>query len=113
LQGENMTCPDPECHQGKEDLKKCVNKMKDELPKFLSKSTAKWGVGILVVVVLAFSGAWGKTQFDVSKSKTDVEVIKKTMEIEFTHVKEKLDEQITTGDIYRTIKRVMRENGND
>jgi len=47
----------------------------------------------------------------VSKSKTDVEVIKKTMEIEFTHVKEKLDEQITTGDIYRVVKRVMRENG--
>ena len=108
-----MTCPDQECHKGKERLEKCVDDIKKELSKFLSKSTARWGVGILVVIVLAFSGAWGKTQFDVSKSKTDVEVIKKTMEIEFTHVKEKLDEQITTGDIYRVVKRVMRENGDD
>jgi len=106
-------CPDSSCHETVMELKRCVDAIKKELSKFLSNSTAKWGIGILVVITLAFSGAWAKTQVDMSKAKTDVEVIKKTMEIEFAHVKEKLDEQITTGDIYRVVKRVMRENGND
>jgi len=99
-----MTCPDEECHKGKERLEQCVEGIK---MNYLSKGTAKWFVGMLLVVLLAFVGAQAKTQVDVNKVKTKTEV---TIS-QFQAIKEQLDKQPTKGDIYRIIKQILRENG--
>jgi len=114
MQGEKMTCPDQECHQGKEDLKKCVNEMKKELPKFLSKSTARWGVGILVLIMLAFSAAWGKTQYDVSNVKTDTAVQNERYGNILKALEELSKRQITLKDIHEAItSRIKHTPKND
>jgi len=53
-------CPDSSCHETVMELKRCVDAIKKELSKFLSNSTAKWGIGILAVFLLA-SPAFGAT----------------------------------------------------
>ena len=68
---------------------------------------------MLAIFVIYALGASAVAKDERKENSKQVEVVKKTIEIEFKHVKEKLDEQITTGDIYRVVKRVMRENGDD
>ena len=112
-----MTCPDSSCH---EKLNTVCEKVHNEFTGLSSKvskqSLTKTTLAILAImasVIIAVMVAWGAAKDERKENAKQVEVVKKTIEIEFKHVKEKLDKQITTGDIYRTVKRVMKENGND
>ena len=109
-------CPDSSCH---EKLKTVCEKVhgKEGLESKVSQK-ALGGVvvsviGVLAIFVIYALGASAIAKDERKENSKQVEVIKQTMAIEFTHIKEKLDEQITTGDIYRVVKQVMRENGND
>ena len=108
-------CPDSSCH---EKLIAVCEKMhgKDGLESKVSRN-ALGGVVISVIGVLAIFVIYAMTASTTAKDERKenakkIEIVKKTIEIEFGHVKEKLDRQITTGDIYRVVKQVMKENGN-
>ena len=110
-------CPDSSCH---EKLKTVCEKVHNESTGLSSKvsrsSLTKTTVSLLAIMAMllvAIMVAWGAAKDERKENAKQVEVVKKTIELEFTHVKEKLDQQITTGDIYRVVKRVMRENGDD
>ena len=110
-------CPDQECHKGKERLERCVDEIKKELPNKVSRK-ALGGfflsvIGVLAMFIVYALSASATSKDERKENAKQIEVVKKTIEIEFKHVKEKLDKQITTGDIYRTVKRVMKENGDD
>ena len=121
-------CPDSSCHETVIGLKNCQDDIKKELPKKVSRVGFAVNV-IAIFAILATFVVYALNAAAVTKKEQayqaaiakderkenskQVEVIKQTMAIEFTHIKEKLDEQITTGDIYRVVKQVMRENGND
>jgi len=110
-------CPDRSCHEMVTGLKKCQEEIKKELPKKVSR------VGFAVNVIAIFTilctfvvyalGASAIAKDERKENAKQVEVVKETIKIEFGHVKEKLDQQLTTDDIYRAVKRVMRENGDD
>jgi len=114
MQGGNMTCPDSSCHEKLKTVCTAVHG-KDGLESKVSRK-ALGGVvisviGVLAIFVIYALGAAAVAKDERKENAKQVEVVKKTIEIEFKHVKEKLDQQITTGDIYRVVKRVMKENG--
>jgi len=109
-------CPDNSCHEKLKTVCTAVHG-KDGLESKVSRK-ALGGFAVSVIGVLAMFVVYALSASAIAKDERkenakQVEVVKKTIEIEFRHVKEKLDQQITTGDIYRTVKRVMRENGDD
>ena len=125
-----MTCPDPECHKGKERLENCVDEIKKELPKKVSRT----GFIVNTIAVLSIlsgfllyalgSSATAKDERKANAAKA--EVLETAQNLQFKNIKELITEfkdtqkealrelkenQITTGDIYRIVKRVMKENG--
>ena len=110
-------CPDSSCHETVTGLKKCQDEIKRELPKKVSRVGFATNViaifAILTVFIVYALGAAAIAKDERKENSKQVEVVKATIELEFAHIKEKLDQQITTGDIYRVVKRVMRENGDD
>ena len=108
-------CPDSSCHEKLNTVCEKVHNESTGLSSKVSKqSLTKTTLAILAImasVIIAVMIAWGAAKDERKENAKQVEVVKKTIEIEFKHVKEKLDQQITTGDIYRVVKRVMKENG--
>jgi len=80
-----MTCPDSECHSAREKLEKCVDGIKERLPTFLTKNTAKWAIGLFFTLLLAFGIAYGNLTMRVTRNTTI------------------LEKMPTKGDIYRIV----------
>ena len=114
MQGEKMSCPDQSCH---EKLKTVCEKVhgKEGLESKVSRRAlggfAISMLGVLAMFVVYAFGASAIAKDERKENAKQIEVVKKTIEIEFNHVKEKLDNQPTKGDIYRIIKQVLKENG--
>jgi len=86
-----MTCPSPECHHDKERLSKCVDEIKKTLSSFLTKSTAKWAIGLFFTLLLAFGIAYGNLTVRVTRNSTI------------------LEKMPTKGDIYRIVNKKLSE----
>jgi len=108
------SCPDQSCHETVQNIKKCQEDIKKELPNKVSKGTVKWGVGILVVIMLAVSGAWGKTLVDtnkrVNKIETDSAVQTERYQQILNVLKELKENQITVEKIHEEITKRIRRN---
>jgi len=81
-----MTCPEPDC-------KKAIE---SDIKEF--KGTIKWGVGLIVAIVLAFATAYGMTRKEINTNTIKIAVIM-----------EKIDTLPTKGELYKAIKRI-KEN---
>jgi len=91
-----MTCPSPECHNDKEYIRKCVDKIKETLPLYLTKATAKWGIGLFITIMIAFGLAYGNLRTDVIKNTTN-----------YDHIKSAIEKMPTKGDIYRIVNKKL------
>jgi len=123
-------CPDSSCHETVVGLKKCQEEIKKELPKKVSRT----GFIVNTIAVLSIlsgfllyalgSSATAKDERKANAAKA--EVLETAQNLQFKNIKELITEfkdtqkealrelkenQITTGDIYRVVKRVMKENG--
>ena len=86
-----MTCPSPECHENKDKLERCVDKIKDTLPLFLTKATAKWVIGLMMGILVAFGIAYGGLTLKVERHDTILKNIP------------------TRGDIYRIVNKKLSQ----
>lgn len=86
-----MACPDSECHEVRVKLGRCVDEIKKVLPTFLTKSTAKWAIGLFITVLLAFGIAYGNLTLKVERNSTI------------------LEKMPTKGDIYRIVNKKLSE----
>ena len=84
-----MTCPSPECHNDKERLARCVDEIKKTLATFLTKSTAKWAIGLFFTLLIAFGIAYGNLTVRVTRNSTI------------------LEKMPTKGDIYRIVNKKL------
>ena len=91
-----MVCPDSECHDNLSRIGKCVEEIKKMLPTFVAKSTAKWLIGIMLSMLVAFALAWGNTRSEVVKNTTNYE-----------HLVNKINDMPTKGDIYRIVNQKL------
>ena len=91
-----MTCPSPDCHQDKEYIRKCVDKIKEALPLYLTKSTAKWAIGLFFTLLLAFGIAYGNLTVRVTRNTTNYE-----------HLINTIEKMPTKGDIYRIVNKKL------
>ena len=112
MQGEKMSCPDQECHNGKEKLEKCVEKLKNESVK---KSTVRWVVGLCVAVMLSIGGfslnATAKEKDKRAENTKQIEVIKNDIEHIKDSVKKIEGKQMTPIELLELMKRAVREAG--
>jgi len=110
MQGEKMSCPDQECHNGKEKLEKCVEKLKNESVK---KSTVRWIVGLCVAVMLSIGGyslnATAKEKDKRAENTKQIEVIKNDIEHIKDSVKKIESKQMSPEQFFELIKRAVRE----
>lgn len=86
-----------ECPQGTCDA---MQKIKDDM---ITSATVKWAVGIIVIFILAFAGAWGKTQTDMYSIKSDVKVA----EARYENIEKSLNK------IDSKIERMLRRDRDD
>ena len=93
-----MSCPDTECHDNLGRIGKCVDEIKKMLPTFVSKSTARWFIGMMLTIVIAFALAWGNTRAQVVKNSTNYE-----------HLVNTINKMPTKGDIYRIVNDKLSE----
>ena len=93
-----MVCPDSECHDNLSRIGKCTEEIKKMLPTFITKSTAKWIVGMMIIMIVAFATAWGNTRSEVVKNTTN-----------YKHLVESIDKMPTKGDIYRIVNKKLSE----
>ena len=84
-----MSCPDEECHRARVKLEECVEKIKDVLPKLLTKATAKWAIGLFFTLLIAFGIAYGNLTVRVTRNSTI------------------LEKMPTKGDIYRIVNKKL------
>ena len=105
-----MTCPDQECHNGKEKLEKCVEKLKNESVK---KSTVRWIVGLSILVVLPVAtcslNATAKEKDKRAENTKQIEVIKNDIEHIKDSVKKIESKQMSPEQFFELIKRAVRE----
>jgi len=117
--GENMgTCPDSSCH---EKLKTVCEKVhgKDGLESKVSRKAlvgvAVSVMGVLAIFIIYALGAAAVANDERKENRAQVKVLERTQDLEFKNLKEMLqkieEKQVTKGDIYQIIKRVLRENG--
>ena len=66
------------------------------LPTYLTKSTAKWFIGMLLTIALVFALAWGDTRSQVIKNTTNYE-----------HLVNTIEKMPTKGDIYRIVNKKL------
>ena len=91
-----MVCPDSECHDNLSRIGKCTEEIKKMLPTYLTKSTAKWFIGMLLTIALVFALAWGDTRSQVIKNTTNYE-----------HLVNTIEKMPTKGDIYRIVNKKL------
>ena len=105
-----MTCPDEECHAGKEKLEKCVDGLKRDIVK---KSTVKWFAGICITIALFVGGyslsAAAKEKEKRSENTAQIEVIKNDIEHIKRSVEKIEDNQMTPQQLLELMKRAVRE----
>ena len=75
-----------------------MEEIKKVLPTFLTKSTAKWFIGMMLTIVIAFALAWGNTRAQVVKNSTNYE-----------HLVNAINKMPTKGDIYRIVNDKLSE----
>ena len=101
-------CTDHSCHENVQRNSKCVEEIKAKLSTFLTQDAARWGIGILVVILLAFTGAWGKTQYDVSKIRVSSAVQAERYGNILTVLAELKEGQTTMTDVHKAITYRMK-----
>ena len=124
-----MTCPDSSCHEKLKTVCTAVHG-KDGLESKVSRK-ALGGVvisviGVLAIFVIYALGAAAVAKDERKANAAKAEVLETAQNLQFKNIKELITEfkdtqkealrelkenQITTGDIYRVVKRVMKENG--
>ena len=111
MQGEKMTCPDQECHSGKEKMEKCVEKLKNESVK---KSTSRWIVGLCVAVMISAGGyslnASAKEKDKRTENTKQIEVIKNDIEHIKDSVKKIEGKQMTPQQLLELMKQAIKES---
>ena len=108
-----MTCPDSDCHTKVNDTCKLVHSPKDGLP---SKVSRKAMIGSIFAIASLLTGFTLYAMGSASTARTERTENAKSIEIiktDYNHIRETMNEiketQLTKGDIYKAIKRALKE----